>query len=180
MNDRQPIQSVLRNLVSVVAVVGIATGCSSFEPVFVPEGTRIETPATITVAIDKEIDIVANEIEKAIVEVSKIGDFEVADTRMHVDVRLDPNLKIARLQAWELEFKARDGKTSRSIDGFLVDANGLSEFEVQCDKPKTKKAPEACAKATLLPRSDPISIILLAPIELGGTTLMGKMEHDGI
>ena len=174
MNHPQHLHRVLRNAGAAAVVICLATGCATYSPVFIPQGTTIDTPATILVEIDRRIEVDADKTINASVVVKKIGSFDVDDTRMSVDVRLDPILHIARLQAWQLVFTAGDDTMTRPIDGFLVDVNGLAEFDVQCKKKKTKSAPNGCAEAVLLPRKGPVTTILLAPFELGGTTLMGK------
>lgn len=163
----------LRMILLAGSAMIVAAGCSSLEPVYIPEGTVIDTPATVKVTIDKNITLSAQEPKEVRLPISQIGALDVHDSELVVVVQLDPIVQVARAHARGIEIGSRQGRTELGADGFLVDSAGVADFSVECRK-KRKADKTDCQGATLRRRDDILEMILLEPIDLGGTTLMSN------
>ena len=159
----------LRQTLMLALLVAVIAGCSSLEPVFIPQGTVVDTPATIKVSIPKDIALSASEPKEVRLPVSKVGTLDVHDSELLVLLQLDPIVQVVRAHARRIEFSSRQGRTTLDVDGFLVDSAGIADFSVDC---KRRTDATDCEGATLSRRDDVLEMILLQPIDLGGTTLM--------
>lgn len=158
-------------MMSVMVMSLAITGCTSLEPLFVPQGTVVDAPATIKVSMPKSVALSAAEQQEVRLPVSKVGTLDVHQSELLVVMQLDPIARVARAHARSIAFGARDGHKVLDVDGFLIDGAGIAEFSVKC-KRKRRSDDTDCDAATLEKRDDVLEVILLHPIDLGGTTLM--------
>lgn len=168
------IHKILVKVVLIVVAIG-TVGCASTEPVFIPQGTVLNTPATIKVAVDENIALSSKEPTEARLPVSRIGSYDVEDTQLVVVVQLDPIVRVARAHAQKIEFASQDGDTALEVDGFLVDTAGIADLKVDCIQGADQDQ-GPCEAATLRRRDGVLETILLAPVDMGGTTLMSKHQ----
>lgn len=154
------------------AVYTTLAGCSSLEPVFIPEGTVVDSPTTIKVSVPRNVTLSIHATTEVRLPVLQIGAMSVYDSELVVLLQLDPIVQVTRAHAHRIELNSRHGRQAITVDGFLVDSSGIADLEVDC-KPRRGAARTNCDEAMLKRRDDRLEMIFLQPIELGGTTVTG-------
>lgn len=169
------INSRLARLICSAALLAMVSGCTSVESVYIPEGTIVEAPATIKVSVDKIITLSAKETTEVRLPVSKVGTLGVRNAELLVVLQLEPIVQVARAHARRIDFGSGEDRTTIEVDGYLVDGSGIADFPVECQKKQTHDQ-TGCDAATLRSRDDVLEVILLAPMDLGGATLMSTVQ----